>query len=110
MRARSFGDSPIFVRQAMKSPFPGMDPYLEDRWRDFHSRMVMYACDQIEDSLPRSLVARVEQRIVFEVEDQEYHRYPDLRLVERLPAASAGPASAVVEATDTESVLVQVDS
>lgn len=26
----------------MKSPFPGMHPYLEMRWRDVHSRLMVY--------------------------------------------------------------------
>ncbi len=33
----------------MKSPFPGMDPYLEDqgRWPDFHASMITYCRDAI---------------------------------------------------------------
>ena len=27
----------------MKSPFPGMDPYLEVRWGDLHTRLIVYA-------------------------------------------------------------------
>lgn len=30
-----------------KSPFPGMDPYLETHWGDLHSRLVVYMSDQI---------------------------------------------------------------
>jgi hypothetical protein len=30
----------------MKSPFPGMDPYLEQHWRDVHSSLIIYARDQ----------------------------------------------------------------
>ena len=32
----------------MRSPFPGMDPYLEDRWRDVHSSLVLYARNQLQ--------------------------------------------------------------
>jgi len=29
----------------MASPFPGMDPYLEQFWRDVHARLIIYAAD-----------------------------------------------------------------
>ena len=94
----------------MKSPFPGMDPYLEKRWRDVHARLVLYCCDQIEESLPKSLVARVEERIVFESDDQEQHRYPDLRVVETAPRTTRGdgPATAVAEGAEPGSYLVSI--
>ena len=41
----------------MASPFPGMDPYLERFWGDVHSRLVTYACDQIQERLPVDLIA-----------------------------------------------------
>ena len=31
----------------MKSPFPGMDPYLEQHWRNVHHRLITYASDQL---------------------------------------------------------------
>ena len=43
----------------MNSPFPGMDPYLEQYWQDVHARLILYACDQLEDQLPGNLIARV---------------------------------------------------
>lgn len=62
----------------MKSPFPGMDPYLEKRWRDVHARFVLYACDQLEERLPEELIARVEERVFVESpEGLEGIRYPD---------------------------------
>ena len=38
----------------MNSPFPGMDPYLEDPaiWMDFHERFITYCSDFLNDSLP----------------------------------------------------------
>lgn len=35
----------------MKSPFPGMDPYLETRWGDVHSRLNIYASDTLRPAL-----------------------------------------------------------
>ncbi|MCY2980937.1 MAG: DUF4058 family protein [Planctomycetota bacterium] len=45
----------------MKSPFPGVDPYLEQHWGDIHTRLIAYLSDQISDQLPRDLQARVEE-------------------------------------------------
>ena len=50
----------------MRSPFPGMDPYLEQSWGDVHCRMIVYSCDSIQKQLPGDLVARVNERESFE--------------------------------------------
>jgi hypothetical protein len=42
----------------MKSPFPGMDPYLERYWGDVHGKLITYAADQLNTVLPDDLVAR----------------------------------------------------
>jgi hypothetical protein len=38
----------------MKSPFPGMDPYLEspEIWPDFHSRFINAWCEAIAGRIP----------------------------------------------------------
>jgi hypothetical protein len=67
----------------MKSPFPGMDPYLEQFWRDVHARLIIYSCDQLQTQLPDDLYARVEERIVLENSElAPLARYPDVRVVE----------------------------
>ena len=38
----------------MKSPFPGMDPYLEPHWPDVHTKVVTYAADELNTRLPRT--------------------------------------------------------
>ncbi len=48
------------------NPFPGMNPWLEAHWSDIHSRLTLYACDQIEKALPRGLQARVEEYLSVE--------------------------------------------
>ena len=42
---------------AIKSPFPGMNPYLEQHWRDVHARLITYASDAIQAQLPPGLRA-----------------------------------------------------
>jgi hypothetical protein len=67
----------------MKSPFPGMDPYLELHWRDVHARLIIYICDQLQDQLGGNLRARVEERLVVEADDVVVHAInPDARIFE----------------------------
>src|SRR5438445_4078999 len=49
----------------MKSPFPGMDPYLEESglWPDFHLSFITYCRDQLVDRLPETYDVRMEERI-----------------------------------------------
>src|SRR3954452_4866707 len=75
----------------MPSPFPGMDPYLEQFWGDVHARLVIYACDQLQGLLPRDLRARVEERVFVDSPvGGERDVYPDVRVVER----GRGPTTA----------------
>jgi hypothetical protein len=49
----------------MPSPFPGMDPYIEDpaRWSDFHTTMNTAMRAALTRTLPRPYVARLERHI-----------------------------------------------
>lgn len=50
----------------MKSPFPGMDPYLEQHWGDVAHSFVVYAADDLQSRLPNKLRARMDEREFFE--------------------------------------------
>lgn len=70
----------------MKSPFPGMDPYLEGRWRDVHQSLVTYIRDAIQPGLPEALVARTEERVFVDSgvdadADRLREFYPDVRVI-----------------------------
>jgi len=49
----------------MRSPFPGMDPYLEDPafWPDFHATFINYWREEIADVLPGGYEARIGERV-----------------------------------------------
>jgi hypothetical protein len=74
----------------MPSPFPGMDPYLEDHWRDVHTSLIIYIRDRIQGLLPASLRARVEERVVLETPEglSGDERIPDVRVVEFRPESA----------------------
>lgn len=50
----------------MKSPFPGMDPYLEPHWPGLHTQLAALATSELNSLLPNDLVARPEERLSIE--------------------------------------------
>ena len=50
----------------MKSPFPGMDPYLERHWLDVHGSLNLYIRDELQPQLPADLAARMEESVYVE--------------------------------------------
>ncbi len=76
----------------MKSPFPGMDPYLEPYWSNFHVLMMGALTAALNQSLPRGLQARPEQEVRIETlagENLAAYR-PDVAVFGNEPAIS-GP-------------------
>jgi hypothetical protein len=68
----------------MTNPFPGMDPYLERHWGDVHHRFITYAADQLQLVLPRSLVARMDERVYLDSAPESGRRIiPDVRVFEQ---------------------------
>src|SRR5262249_56700428 len=55
----------LFGRPLMPSPFPGMDPYLEDPafWSDFHASFITYWRDALTDCLPDAYEARIDEKV-----------------------------------------------
>ena len=94
----------------MPSPFPGMDPYLEAHWRDVHARLIIYASDALQGVLPKSLRARVEERVLLETPEglSGHPLFPDLRVVEFLPrrGLETRPAAGIAVA---DPLLVDLD-
>ena len=70
----------------MKSPFPGMDPYLERYWGDVHQKLITYSSDALQMALPRSLLARTEERVFLmdNSGDRPRFRVPDTFIYEDL--------------------------
>jgi hypothetical protein len=68
----------------MRSPFPGMDPYLEQFWGDVHHTMINRSRAAIQKQLPGDLVARVDERVFVEPSvGLPRNIIPDVRVVER---------------------------
>jgi hypothetical protein len=76
----------------MKSPFPGMDPFLEKDWEDVHQTLIIYARDAIQPHLPEDLRARAEQRVFVESDvERVRHIVPDVH-VSVYPPPKSQPA------------------
>src|SRR5437773_8502199 len=85
----------------MNSPFPGMDPYLEQHWGDVHHNLITFAQGMLNERLPADLRARVEERVLVELPGEDRHYYPDVRVIEhegleqsRVAVAESEPALA----------------
>jgi hypothetical protein len=74
----------------MKSPFPGMDPFLERHWRDVHHRLIQYASDTLQPRLPDDLLARIEERVFVET-PQARPIMPDVHISQTYPEPDQRP-------------------
>jgi hypothetical protein len=94
----------------MKSPFPGMDPYLQQHWGDVHTSLVTYARDQLQAGLPAGLIARAQERVYLEREDEpDRSFYPDVLVVER-PKRKGAAVSSRGDIALAEPVIINLRS
>ena len=78
----------------MPSPFPGVDPFLEDQgyWKEFHSKYISWVQDTLAEQVPNTYEVRIEERLSLIYEpDPDFHQkaWTDVA-VDR----SAGPSRA----------------
>jgi Protein of unknown function (DUF4058) len=89
----------------MKSPFPGMDPYIEScgLWEDFHTKLIVKIFETLAQTVPERYVVRTGERsymVLAGREGKETHSFhPDLGVVTPPPAAqpTASGGAAVVD-------------
>ena len=87
----------------MPSPFPGMDPYLEDPglWPDVHHELIGVARELLLAQLRPKYFVQIDERLYLANDDDEARALivPDLRVREvaaRTPAATTTPRSAAI--------------
>ncbi len=82
----------------MPSPFPGMDPYLEDRaiWPDVHATLITYIREVLQPQLRPKYIARIGERMRLATVSRSY--VPDVLLVHtmREPAPTLAMAEPLV--------------
>ena len=93
----------------MPSPFPGMDPYLEDPsiWPDLHSTMISYIREALQPQVRPKYVARIGERV--EVADFGTKYVPDVMLVEPPMGAPFLPETAGTLVADDPTIAMVLD-
>lgn len=87
----------------MPSPFPGMNPYLEqaDVWEDLHDRFIVFAAGALEAHVGPGYLVKIENRLyVHELGEQErrFLGRGDVGVGERRPVQSGGSSGTVLAA------------
>jgi hypothetical protein len=87
---------------AMPSPFPGMNPYLEqdDAWEDFHPNFILRSQEALNAQIGANYVVKVEVRLLLHERSAEERRFfgiADVGVSEKAQRA-ASSASAALEA------------
>ena len=77
----------------MRSPFPGMDPYLERHWRDVHCTLVVHASGTINRQMNSHLRARINERWIIEQGGYEARE----RYIEIIDPTDGGKAVTLLE-------------
>lgn len=74
----------------MPSPFPGMDPYLEEPilWPGLHQRLITHIGDTLNALMPPRYVADIGERLY--VVQPEHSVYPDVVVLQH-PSPPAPP-------------------
>jgi len=72
----------------MKSPFPGMDPFIEafDLWGDFHDKLIGDLERELSERVPQRYVVRLNARSYITVDDKEqveFSMLPDIGVKRR---------------------------
>jgi hypothetical protein len=82
-----------------------MDPYLERHWRDVHLTLVAETRRELNEVLPRDLVARSDERVYVQADDEVVRSIgPDVRVVE-VPGRTAASVRSSAAATATPVLL-----
>lgn len=90
----------------MRSPFPGMDPYLEvlELWSEVHSRLIVAIADNLGEQLSDAYRVAIEKRTYFSESDESLMvGIPNVSVVTQhtQPVRDAAPATAVMPRTVT---------
>src|SRR3954468_22231798 len=92
------------------SPFPGMDPYLEDPafWEGFHDVLITCCMFNIEQGLPEGYISNVKERAeVISVDDPAAKVFvPDIGLARELPTRQMSVPSGGAVAVELERVTI----
>jgi hypothetical protein len=89
-----------------KNPFPGMNPFFEQQWRDAHTMLIAYIRDLLQERLPADLAARAEEEVVtIGVGERAISYRPDVQV--REPWTLKEPAAIEVATQPPQSLATE---
>lgn len=84
----------------MPSPFPGMNPFLEqeDVWSDFHNRFIPAAADAIGPQVQPAYIVKIDQNVFVQEPEEDTQAFvrPDVFVTEDLGQLAAAPGMVAV--------------
>ena len=96
-----------------RNPFPGMNPFFEQRWRDAHATLIVYLRDAMQERLPPDLIVGAEEEAVtIGVGESAKHYRPDVQIREPWTVKEPSPAAAALQlpaTAPTEPIRVLVE-
>jgi hypothetical protein len=97
-----------------KNPFPGMNPFFEQQWRDAHTMLIAYLRDALQERLPPDLIARAEEETIVTINAGERATTcrPDVQVREPWTLKESGVAKVAAQPPPTiatEPIRVFVD-
>lgn len=69
----------------IRSPFPGMDPYLESPqlWPDVHNRLIAMMANTLTPQVRPGYYVAIEERVYLTILESKFVGRPDVTLIER---------------------------
>jgi hypothetical protein len=101
--------------EAMPSPFPGMNPYLEqdDVWHDFHERALPHLAEVIGGHLPAHYIVKIDEHVYIHeppADERTFLGRGDVFVASHQPPAQQGTTTATIPtAAPAEVTLPSVD-
>lgn len=95
----------------MPSPFPGIDPYLEnvERWSAVHNRLIVAIADELVDHLSQRYRAEIEKRTYFSLDDESVLvGIPDVAVVTGRGQASPTNTTTIARSVQPQQVQMPI--
>jgi hypothetical protein len=96
---------------SQNSPFPGMNPWLEEFWGDVHTSLTAYARDHLQPGLPAGLRAQVEEYVTvqspLEEETWRHQFVPDVMVTDASPSSNLLTESNVATLDEPEAIVLK---
>jgi hypothetical protein len=98
----------------MPSPFPGMNPYLEqdDAWHDFHQQFIPQISQVIVPQVRPAYIVKVEEHVYIHersAAEREFLGRPDVSIVQRHKPSSPRPTTKVLAAPAYGRIPLAID-